>query len=141
MDTKVLREQILLMSSLFKWTFFAVMAGAVVGTAAAGFLVALDMAIGYVSSFSAWRYLLIFPALLFSLYFIRTFAPEAAGHGTEKVIDAIHRRAGMIDLKVVPVKLIATIVTIAAGGSAGKEAVRTDRRGLDVRSFKNIQAG
>lgn len=121
MDTKVLREQILLMSSLFKWTFFAVMAGAVVGATAAGFLLALDMAIGYVSSFSAWRYFLIFPALLFSLYFVRTFAPEAAGHGTEKVIDAVHRRAGIIDLKVVPVKLIATIVTIAAGGSAGKE--------------------
>ncbi len=69
MDTKVLREQILLMSSLFKWTFFAVMAGAVVGTAAAGFLVALDMAIGYVSSFSAWRYLLIFLPFCSALFY------------------------------------------------------------------------
>ncbi|MDD3319720.1 MAG: chloride channel protein, partial [Synergistaceae bacterium] len=121
MDTKMVRDELWLLSSLLKWSFFSIMAGVVVGTVAAGFLISLDWAVEYVSSLSNWRYLLIFPALLFSLYFVRILAPEAAGHGTEKVIDAVHRRAGIIDIKVVPVKLIATIVTIAAGGSAGKE--------------------
>ncbi|MEA4871738.1 MAG: chloride channel protein [Synergistaceae bacterium] len=126
MDTKIVKDELVrdefwLLSSFFKWSFFSIMAGVIVGTVAAGFLISLDWAIEYISSFSSWRYLLIFPALLFSLYFVRILAPEAAGHGTEKVIDAVHRRAGIIDIKVVPVKLIATIVTIAAGGSAGKE--------------------
>ncbi len=126
MDTKIVKDELVrdefwLLSSFLKWSFFSIMAGVIVGTVAAGFLISLDWAIEYISSFSSWRYLLIFPALLFSLYFVRILAPEAAGHGTEKVIDAVHRRAGIIDIKVVPVKLIATIVTIAAGGSAGKE--------------------
>ncbi|MDD4160786.1 MAG: chloride channel protein [Synergistaceae bacterium] len=121
MDTKIVRDELWLLSSILKWSFFSIMAGVVVGAVAAGFLIALDWTIEFISSFSNWRYLLLFPALLFSLYFVRLLAPEAAGHGTEKVIDAVHRKAGVIDIKVVPVKLIATIVTIASGGSAGKE--------------------
>ncbi len=121
MDIKVVRDELWLLSSIFKWSLLSIMAGVIVGTVAAGFLISLDWAIEYVSSFTSWRYLLIFPALLFSLYFVKILAPEASGHGTEKVIDAVHRRAGIIDIKVVPVKLISTIATIAAGGSAGKE--------------------
>lgn len=121
MDQKIIRDQIWLLCSLLKWCFFSIMAGVVVGSVAAGFLISLDWAVEFISSFSAWRYLLLFPALVFSLYFVKILAPEAAGHGTEKVIEAIHRHAGVIDVKVVPVKLIATIVTIAGGGSAGKE--------------------
>jgi H+/Cl- antiporter ClcA len=48
-------------------------------------------------------------------------APDAACHGTEKVIEAVHKRMGKIPLAVVPVKLVATVITIAGGGSAGKE--------------------
>lgn len=121
MDRKIIRDQVWLISSLLKWVFFSIVAGVVVGAAAAAFLISLDAAIEFVSSMNRWRYLLIFPALVFSLYFVRALAPEAAGHGTEKVIEAIHKRSGAMDIKVVPVKLIATIVTIAAGGSAGKE--------------------
>ena len=121
MNQKIFREQIWLLCSLLKWSFLSIMAGVIVGSVAAGFLISLDWSIEFISSFSAWRYLLLFPALIFSLYFVRILAPEAAGHGTEKVIEAVHRHAGIIDVKVVPVKLIATIVTIAGGGSAGKE--------------------
>jgi H+/Cl- antiporter ClcA len=52
---------------------------------------------------------------------VNYLALEARGHGTEKVIEAIHKRFGKINPAVVPVKLIATIVTLAVGGSAGKE--------------------
>jgi H+/Cl- antiporter ClcA len=37
------------------------------------------------------------------------------------VIEAIHQRGGIIKPLVVPVKLLATVVTLASGGSAGKE--------------------
>jgi H+/Cl- antiporter ClcA len=52
---------------------------------------------------------------------IRRFAPTAKGHGTEAVIAAVHQRSGRIDWKVAPVKLLATVLTLAFGGSVGKE--------------------
>ena len=52
---------------------------------------------------------------------VYSLAPEAEGHGTEKVIEAVHRHDGYIKAIVVPVKLITTVITLACGGSAGKE--------------------
>jgi H+/Cl- antiporter ClcA len=52
---------------------------------------------------------------------VRFLAADAAGHGTDKVIEAVHQRSGRIPLAVAPVKLVATVVTIAVGGSVGKE--------------------
>jgi H+/Cl- antiporter ClcA len=51
----------------------------------------------------------------------RTFAPDAKGHGTEKVIEAVHKKDGQINIAVIPVKLLATVITLFTGGSAGKE--------------------
>jgi H+/Cl- antiporter ClcA len=106
--------------SIIKWVFLATIAGAIVGGATALFLSLLGWATGIGHSWQHTFYLL--PAALFlSALLIRYLAPEAEGHGTEKVIEAIHKRSGRIALMVVPVKLIATIVTLATGGSAGKE--------------------
>jgi H+/Cl- antiporter ClcA len=55
------------------------------------------------------------------VWLIRSFAPSAKGHGTEAVIAAIHQRSGKIDWRVAPVKLLATVLTLAFGGSVGKE--------------------
>ena len=52
---------------------------------------------------------------------IKYLAPGAEGHGTEKVIEAVHKQSGRIKPMVVPIKLIATVITLAFGGSAGKE--------------------
>jgi H+/Cl- antiporter ClcA len=60
-------------------------------------------------------------SLLASALLTRYIAPDAEGHGTEKVIEAIHKRAGKIPVLVVPVKLVATIITLATGASARKE--------------------
>jgi H+/Cl- antiporter ClcA len=60
-------------------------------------------------------------ALFLSAILINYLAPQAKGHGTEKVIEAIHKYSSKLKPMSVPVKLVATIITIAAGGSAGKE--------------------
>jgi H+/Cl- antiporter ClcA len=60
-------------------------------------------------------------AIVASSFLVKWLAPDAAGHGTEKVIEAVHKHMGRIPLKVVPVKLLATVITLACGGSAGKE--------------------
>ncbi len=49
------------------------------------------------------------------------FAPEAEGHGTDAVVDAYHRKQGLIRPQVPPVKLLASAITIGSGGAAGRE--------------------
>jgi H+/Cl- antiporter ClcA len=59
--------------------------------------------------------------LVLTIWVVKTFAPTAQGHGTERVISAVHKDNGKINIAVIPVKLLATVMTIAAGGSVGKE--------------------
>ncbi len=48
-------------------------------------------------------------------------APEAEGHGTDAAIRAFHRENGVIRKRIPIVKMLASIVTISTGGSAGRE--------------------
>jgi H+/Cl- antiporter ClcA len=94
--------------------------GIIVGGSTAVFLRLLDLSTSFSTAFP--YYFVVLPlGMVLSVVIVDKFAPEAKGHGTERVIDAIHKRSGKIDPAVVPVKLVATIITIATGGSAGKE--------------------
>lgn len=116
----LLLEQSVLFISVVKWFLLASGVGIIVGASTAGFLFTLNKGILFTSQYK--YYFLILPlALLVSSLLIKYLAPEAKGHGTEKVIEAIHKYSGKIKPQTVPVKLVATIVTIAAGGSVGKE--------------------
>lgn len=68
-----------------------------------------------------YYYLLLPVGMFLSSLIIHYLSPSAEGHGTEAVIEAIHKNAGKIKPSVVPIKLVATIITLASGGSAGKE--------------------
>jgi CIC family chloride channel protein len=48
-------------------------------------------------------------------------APDAAGHGTDSVIDAFHRKRGRMRKRIPIVKTISTAFTLGTGGSAGRE--------------------
>lgn len=117
---RIIVEQGTLLLSLLKWTALAAFVGTLVGASTALFLVLLRRGIDFMGHYP-YFFLLLPIALFLSSLLVRFFAPEAEGHGTEKVIWAIHRKEGRIDPRVVPIKLIATIITIASGGSAGKE--------------------
>ncbi len=69
-----------------------------------------------------WLFFLL-PALggLLSGLLVYRLAPEAEGHGTDAMIDAFHRGRGLIRARVPAVKGLATVLTLATGGSAGKE--------------------
>ncbi|HPD97303.1 MAG TPA: chloride channel protein [Synergistales bacterium] len=114
-------EELVLGYAFVKWIILAVFAGLIVGSAASLFLLLLDKGVAGGLSLGPARLLLLPPGLLASVFLVRKMAPDAAGHGTEKVIEAIHQRSGRISLPTVPVKLVATVITIASGGSAGKE--------------------
>jgi H+/Cl- antiporter ClcA len=117
---KTLTEESVLLLSILKWVVLSSGIGAIVGSATSLFLSLLSHGLSLTSYFST-PYLLLPIALFLSHLIIYYVSPDSEGHGTEKVIAAIHRRSGNIRFRVVPIKLIATIITLSFGGSAGKE--------------------
>jgi H+/Cl- antiporter ClcA len=103
-----------------KWFVLASVIGVIAGLGTVVFLKLLTLGIKTAAGFN-YYYLLLPLIICLSALISRTFAREAEGHGTEKVIEAVHKRSGKINLLVVPVKLITTILTLSFGGSAGKE--------------------
>ncbi len=118
-------EHAALFVTTLKWAVLGAVAGLCVGWGTKAFLWSLGAAtdIANRSLAGPWArpYLLLPLALPACVWLVRTFAPTAKGHGTEAVIAAIHQRSGRIDWLVAPVKLLATVVTLAFGGSVGKE--------------------
>ena len=117
---KRFKEESVIFISVLKWLFLASVMGIIVGLAVTGFLKILHTSIIFTNGYN-YYYLLLPVALLVSTVVIDFLAPDAGGHGTEKVIEAVHKRSGKIKAMVVPVKLVTTVITLAFGGSAGKE--------------------
>jgi CIC family chloride channel protein len=67
--------------------------------------------------------LVLAPAIggLLSALLVFTFAPDAAGHGTDAAIRSYHRAGGFIPWRTPLVKLVASALTLGSGGSAGRE--------------------
>lgn len=67
--------------------------------------------------------LALIPAIggLISGFLVYTWAPEAEGHGTDAMIDAFHNLKGIIRARIPFIKSAASVVTLATGGSAGRE--------------------
>ncbi len=123
-----LAEETVIFVSILKWIFLAAFIGAIVGLSTTGFLKALSWGTEFSKSYSNfffknnYSYFFFLPLALFlSTVLTKYLAPDAEGHGTDKIIEAIHKRSGKIRVLVVPVKLVATIITLVTGGSAGKE--------------------
>ncbi|MGQ9810412.1 MAG: chloride channel protein, partial [bacterium] len=117
---KKLAETTVILIATIKWSAIAAVVGGAVGLSTTAFLKSLSWAIDLTGRYQ--YYFVFLPlAFLLSSFLVRYLAPEAEGHGTEKVIEAIHRRSARISAAVIPVKLVASVITIASGGSAGKE--------------------
>ncbi|MFQ5737079.1 MAG: chloride channel protein [Thermodesulfobacteriota bacterium] len=117
---KKFKEESVIFISVLKWLVLATFVGIIVGFAVTGFLKALRYATFYTGEYT-YYYLALPVAMFLSTVIIDYLAPDAEGHGTEKVIEAVHKHSGRIKAMVVPVKLVTTIITLAIGGSAGKE--------------------
>lgn len=121
---KSIKNYLILTLSLLKWLTLSLVCGIVVGSISAGFLHLLNLSINFTGKFNL--YFLFLPAVMFvSALTIKYLAPDAEGHGTEKAIAAIHKNNGKVKLAVIPIKLFTTVLTIAGGGSAGKEGPTT----------------
>src|SRR5262245_24671963 len=132
-----------------RWVAYGLLVGACCGLAAAAFFAALELTthfllvdlaraplpppppgdaiLGTSAGAAAgpprvWLIVLM-PALggLVAGLLVQYLAPEAEGTGTDELIRAFHRARGVVRPRAPLVKAIATIVTLASGGSAGKE--------------------
>ncbi len=117
---KRLEETIVIFISTLEWSVLAAIIGMAVGLSTTVFLKILNWTTFLTHQYS-YYYLFLPVAFFLSALCVQYLAPDAEGHGTEKVIEAIHRYSGKIKAVVIPVKLVASVITIAFGGSAGKE--------------------
>lgn len=114
-----LAEESIIFSDVLKWFLLASCIGTVTGLATALFIKLLVWSIGEVRHFH--YYFLFLPLALFiSALLIRRYACDNKLHRIE--IEAVHRHSGKIAPSVVLGQIAATLVTIVAGGSVGKEA-------------------
>jgi CIC family chloride channel protein len=131
--------------SFSRWMFYSLLIGLVAGLGAAAFFFSLewlkyfvlDYLAGYPMEAPAGEQLVhgmphgtiktwvlfLAPAVggLISGLVVYTWAPEAEGHGTDAMIDAFHNKQGEIRTRVPYIKSAASVITLATGGSAGRE--------------------
>ena len=108
---KYLRDEKIIFYDVIKWFFLATIIGLSSGLVAALFIKLLNWGTAYSESFG--EYFWIAPIFfVINIILIKYIAPDAEGHGTEKVIEAIHKNAGRIKVAVIPVKLVTTLLTL-----------------------------
>lgn len=121
----LIAEESTLFVSVLKWSILASITGVIVGGATSLFLYLLTVFTGFGNKITGGHAYWLLPAAIpLVVLIIKKLAHTAGGHGTEgtvKVIEAVHNSYGAIDVKVVPAKLFATLLTIGSGGSVGKE--------------------
>lgn len=119
-----LQEEYVLVASLIKWIVMSIIIGCLVGGVTALFIKLVTVTTNFSYRFK-YYYLLLPIGLFLSSFIVTKLAPDAKGHGTEKAIEAINRESGKVDIKVVPVKLLTTVITLLFGGSVGLEGPST----------------
>jgi len=118
---KHITEQTAIFLSVAKWVVLSSVVGIVIGAVVTLFLKILIIGETSRATLPFPYYYLLPVALFLTVFLVRKFAPSAEGHGTEKVIEAVHKKYGKIEIAVIPIKLFATVLTLFAGGSVGKE--------------------
>jgi H+/Cl- antiporter ClcA len=114
-------EQTTIFISVTKWLLLSSIIGIIIGASITFFLKILKYSEHSQDLLPFPHYYLLPFALVATIWLVKKFAPDADGHGTEKVIEAVHKKSGKIEIAVIPIKLLATLMTIFAGGSVGKE--------------------
>lgn len=131
-----IHELTVIFLSTIKWTMLAIIIGVLAGTTVSFFIKTLDFSINLTSNIPYYYFLpLIF---IINVFFVEKISPESKGHGTEKVIEAVHKKNGEINWRVIPVKLFTSVITIAFGGSVGKEGPAAQIGGGIASVFSNI---
>lgn len=115
-------EPIIMIATLCRWFILAVITGSVVGCGTTLFLKGLYSILGQTASIPLWVQMVILPlgGLLNGLMLFYAYRHVKSGN-KDSVVAAVHEQEGKLPIKTMPIKPIAAIITLASGGSAGKE--------------------
>ncbi|HLF42413.1 MAG TPA: chloride channel protein [Acidimicrobiia bacterium] len=69
----------------------------------------------------AWIFLTVPTGFLFAWLLAKRLAPEVAGDGVPQAVASLEVQGGRMRGRVIPLKILATAVTVGGGGSAGRE--------------------
>jgi CIC family chloride channel protein len=130
-----------------RWTILGILTGVIAGLGASAFFVLIEAASVVIVRMGAgfdlpgaageelfhvpvgpWRPWVVLAALVavagLTAFLVRRFLhgmPPGGTDGTDTLIHTFHRREGRLDLRIPLVRVSTAILTIAAGGSAGRE--------------------
>jgi H+/Cl- antiporter ClcA len=115
-------EPAVMLATAIQWLVLATMTGAIVGSGTSLFLHALFSMTDRTASIPLWVQMALLPAggLLNGLLLYYGYQANRTGL-KDTVFAAVHAQAGRMPLRTIPIKPLAAIVTLASGGSAGKE--------------------
>ncbi len=125
---RVLAEKLSIFLYIAKWFILAVAVGLLVGVIVSAFIWVLDFSLQHVRYFSrsfhhnifSPAFLLLPVGMVISSLIGHHLSSEAGGHGTERVIQAMNENYGRVDVRTGFWRFVASVITISAGGSAGR---------------------
>ena len=115
-----LQEEEIIFFNILRWIVLATLIGVAAGALSALFIHTIRWSSEFATHFP-WYFWLLPLVFFVNLLFVKYVSRAGWGQGTEQVIKAIQQRSGKIKALVIPLKFISTVLTIAVGGSAGKE--------------------
>ncbi|SLN29411.1 chloride channel protein [Oceanibacterium hippocampi] len=115
-------EPAVMLATILQWLFLATVAGAFVGSGTSLFLHGLFFLTERTASVPLWVQMLLLPlgGILNGLLLYYGYRWNTAGL-TDSVITSVHKQSGRMPFKTVAIKPLAALITLASGGSAGKE--------------------
>lgn len=115
-------EPVVMLATVIQWVFLAIVTGAIVGTGASAFLHGLFFMIDESASVPLWLQMTLLPlgGLANGLLLYYGYRTNKTGL-EDSMIAVVQRQSGRVPFRTLAIKPIAAIITLAAGGSAGKE--------------------
>ncbi|MYN13395.1 chloride channel protein [Pusillimonas sp. TS35] len=112
-----------MLATVVQWVVLATITGIIVGTGTSLFLHALFFASGKTAGVTPWLTMILLPlgglcnGLLLHYGYLRLNTTGLK----DSVIASVHSQGGHMPFRTLPIKPLAAIITLASGGSAGKE--------------------
>lgn len=115
-------EPLVMIATLIRWFVLATFTGAIVGTGTSLFLKGLYFSTDKTYQLPLWIHMILLPigGILNGLILYFGYR-NGSKDKKDSVIAAVHEQSGIMPFKTIAIKPIAAIITLASGGSAGKE--------------------
>lgn len=129
-------EQIPLLLYFFKWLFFSLLVGILVGSASAFFLISLDWATNFREAHTYIIWFLPIAGLIIGLSYY--YWGNNVVKGNNQLLEEFHSPKQIIPFKMAPLVLFGTLITHLFGGSAGREGTAVQMGGAIADRFTKL---